>query len=96
MYTLKNKIMRKVIAVLVTFFSVFVFSQTLLEPGDRQDLQNNRFEQKQTALAEESTKAANRGGNPADPVPIDDFLPFLLVAAVSMIWRYGLRREYKF
>jgi hypothetical protein len=88
--------MRKVIAVLVTFFSVFVFSQTLVEPDGRQDAQNNRFEQKQTALAEESTKAANRGGNPADPVPVDDFLPFLLMAAVAMIFRYGLRRDYKF
>ena len=88
--------MRKVIAVLVTFFSVFVFSQTLLEPGDRQDLQNNRFEQKQTALADGSVKTTDSPGNAGDPVPIDDFLPFLLVAAVSMIWRYGLRREYKF
>ena len=87
--------MRKVIAVLVMFFSVFVFSQTLVEPSGQEYLQNSRFEQKQTALAEEGTQTANSGGNPADPVPIDDFLPFLLIAAVALILRYGLKRSYK-
>ena len=87
--------MRKVLAFLVTFFSMFVFSQTPVEPSDQGDIKSNRFEQKQANLAEEGTETTNSGSNPADPLPIDDLLPFLLVAALSLIFRYGLKREYK-
>jgi len=87
--------MRKVIAILETFFSVFVFAQTPVEPSGQEDLQNNRFEQKHATFAKEGAEATAGVRNAGDPVLIDGFLPFLLIAAVAMVFRYGLKREYK-
>lgn len=67
---------------IVLLFSVFSFAQQPVE---------NRFSKEENEAAQkkaEQPKAGgfqNRGGNPGEPVPIDNHLPLLLLSGVMII-----------
>ena len=44
---------------------------------------------------EEPISAAKAPGDPGDPVPIDGYLPFLVLAGVGLIAWYGSRKAVK-
>lgn len=79
--------MKKLIYIILFIISILNFAQ---KPA-------NRFEAEESATAvpkEEVTSArnnledpgeSNNGGNPGDIVPIDDYIPLLIITAVGLI-----------
>ena len=60
--------------------------------GFAQEKTTNRFEETEQEQNQEFTEPTAKGpvvaygpGNPAEPVPIDDYVPLLIVAAVGII-----------
>ncbi|MGV8914044.1 MAG: hypothetical protein ACOH1X_01210 [Kaistella sp.] len=75
--------MKKILGViLVMFFSI----------GFAQDQPENRFNEAEQEFNQDSNEPTAKGpvvaygpGNPGEPVPIDDYIPLLIIAAVGII-----------
>lgn len=87
--------MRKLLYIILIFFNVFVFAQKDSNPFADTEEQNNTFnESAHNEQREGNEDVASKGpGNPGDPVPIDGYLPVLLLAAGGMIVYYTRKRN---
>lgn len=90
--------MRKIFAILLIYISFFSYAQKPNPFADSEEAQMEKVDY--TAAAEPNPKADCNGDgvvnnldkecrgnnpNPNDPVPIDDYIPLLVIAAMSMI-----------
>lgn len=89
--------MRNIIALVFLLLSVIVYSQSTNVFADREQ---NSSDAATTRVYDSSdnlvaTEAADDDGspNPSDPVPIDDYLPLLLITAVGIIVHAGWRKR---
>ncbi len=102
LYICKNlKLMRNLLAVLTLFLSVFMFSQETsnrFSDEETQANENSTYSPSGRAINYGDTRddvAADDDGppNPSDPVPIDDYIPILLITAGVMIVYYARKRN---
>lgn len=89
--------MRNIIAVVFLLISVLVYSQSTNVFADGEQ---NSSDPASTRVYDSSdnfvaTEAADDDGPPppTDPVPIDDYLPLLLITAVGIIVHAGWRKR---
>ena len=88
--------MRKYIYILMIFISLGVEAQTQnnifddsAEMSERKDYTDDYAD-----IPEKEPEIAKGPGNPGeDPVPIDDYLPLLLITAVGIIVHAGWRKR---
>lgn len=89
----QNKLMKKILYIILFFISVLGYSQQ----------EANRFVESENADAitkdqtagdlQQTEPGDSGGGDPADPAPIDDYIPLLLVVAVGIIGYSGYRKR---
>ena len=93
--------MRNLLAVLTLFLSVFMFSQETsnrFSDEETQANENSTYSPSGRAINYGDTRddvAANDDGppNPGDPIPIDGYIPILLIAAGGMIVYYARKKK---
>jgi len=84
--------MRKIFLICTILFSLFLFSQESSNVFDGEPAPAAKSENvfsTTTAAAARQPKMMARGGNPGDPVPIDNYLPVLLLVAAALIFSKG-------
>lgn len=89
--------MRNIIAVVFLLLSVMVCSQSknIFAEGEQNSSDPASTRVYDTSDNLVATEAADDDGapNPSDPVPIDDYLPLLLITAVGIIVHAGWRNR---
>lgn len=72
------------IIILVSFFntSFAQHGKNRFEDRELENMEQNRVNQNDERYLDDSR---SRNGNPSDPVPIDDYLPVLLMTALGII-----------
>ena len=87
--------MKKYIYILIIFISFGVTAQTqtnvfddTAEMADREE-----YTDAYSDVPEKEPEIAYGPGNPGNPVPIDDYLPLLLITAVGIIVHAGCRKR---
>lgn len=78
--------MKKTLYLFFLLLSVMSFSQDPTNRFAESEKDNSTLNSNKSIETEEEppTQTLN-GGNPADPIPVDDYLPLLVVAAVGII-----------
>lgn len=74
--------MKKIVYIVLLCFSVLNFAQTgsnLFEESEETS-SGPEFDEPQTAVS-----TTTNPGDPADPMPIDDYIPFLALTAMGII-----------
>ena len=86
--------MKKSLYIFFILISLFSFAQS--GPNPFEDRESETAFNRDVAVKENEIKdnpqADPGGGNPNDPVPIDNYIPFLLIAALGLII-YQVRKE---
>ena len=102
---IKLEPMRNILAFMFLFSSLLVYpqghnpfadndDQTVIKTSPQENPVENpphQYENPNAAPAE--IKASDDPGNPGDVVPIDDYLPLLLITAVGIIVHAGCRKR---
>ncbi|MCP2037697.1 hypothetical protein [Chryseobacterium sp. HSC-36S06] len=89
--------MRNFIFIMCLMLSGEFFSQAM--PDNRFDNGNEQIYEQQQKLPvqddyqQDPQQLTNNTGQPGDPVPIDDYLPVLLITAVGIIVHAGWRKR---
>ena len=83
--------MRKILLICTILFSLFSISQESSNVFDGEPAPAAKSENvfSTTAVASRAPKTMNKGGNPGDPVPIDNYLPLLVLVAAALIFIKG-------
>lgn len=77
--------MRKFVSVLVFLVYLSVPAQQETNPFAAAENESNETGTKDNGQKVEPSTANSGGGNPGDPTPIDDYIPFLLLTGVGII-----------
>lgn len=80
-------LMRKFVSVLVFLFYLSVPAQQETNPFAAAENENNETGTREGGQgpAQTSTADEDSPGNPADPTPVDDYIPLLLLTGVGII-----------
>jgi hypothetical protein len=84
--------MRKIFLICTILFSLFLFSQENSNIFDGEPAPAAKSENvfsTTTAAAARPQKMTALGGNPGDPVPVDNYLPVLILVAAALIYSKG-------
>ena len=83
--------MRKILLICTVLFSLFLFSQENSNIFDGEPAPAAKSENafSATTVAASQPKTMARGGNPGDPVPIDNYVPILILVAAALIFFKG-------
>ena len=92
--------MKKIRYILFLLISFFSFAQS--GPNPFADKESESAFNKPTATKDNETQVKDNaasldsgGGNPSDPVPIDNYIPLLIITAVGiMVYHYVSKKEY--
>lgn len=90
--------MRNIIAVVFLLLSVMVYSQStnIFADGEQNssDPASTRvYDSGDNLVATEAADDDGNPPNPGDPIPIDDYLPILLITALGIIVHAGWRNR---
>lgn len=83
--------MKKYMLFLFFFIAISGFAQQGPNPFAESERNSEPVDQKDESPG--LTEKDPGGGNPADPVPIDDYLPLLVIAAAGIIIYKGMRTK---
>lgn len=73
------------------FFAISVHAQQTVNRFEQEEYNSNVMEDGKPEQAPPDV-AANSPGDPADPTPIDDYLPLLVIAGIGLIaWKVRKR-----
>ena len=83
--------MKKYLTILILFLSLSVFAQEETNPFATSE--NRNTETPANGESKDSEVVVSKGpGGPGEPVPINDYIPLLLLAAVGLIV-YQVRKQ---
>jgi len=82
--------MKKLFFIILLLFQMVVYAQSTSDnPFAREDAN----QQANAEIPKDEIAASDGPGDPGDTVPIDDYLPLLLVTAVGIIVHAGWRKR---
>lgn len=61
------------------------FSQDAVNPFEESEKENSSFKSNNEAEKDLAPSPQGKTGNPADPAPIDDYVPLLVLTAIGII-----------
>lgn len=88
--------MKKILYIVLFFISVFGYAQKGENPFGQTEYENVATKEdagKDEVPAAPDTTAKGDPSNPADPQPIDDYIPLLLIAAVGIIAYHTYKKK---
>lgn len=87
--------MKKTFYIFILLLGTLYFAQGTANPFEESEKEHSAFEPKtaiEPAGNTATTDSPSSGGNPAEPAPIDDYLPALAITAVGIIV-YTVRKK---
>jgi hypothetical protein len=86
--------MKKIVFLTLLLFSTYSYSQFFEQPSEEQEQTNQSFEPYSNDEYTDPDQGVDMGGNPGEPIPINDWL-FLLPLAALAIGSHRLLRNKK-